>query len=77
VATGGETARALLVAAGVPALRLAGEVEAGVPLAAALGAGPVRGLPVITKAGAFGTEETLARCLEALLALPCSREEPP
>ena len=75
VATGGETARALLAAAGVPALRLAGEVEPGVPLGAALGNGPARGLPVVTKAGAFGTEATLARCVEALMALPRAEEE--
>lgn len=75
VATGGETARALLAAAGVPALRLAGEVEPGVPLGAALGDGPARGLPVVTKAGAFGGEATLARCVEALMALPCAEEE--
>lgn len=74
VATGGETARALLAAAGVPALRLAGEVEPGVPLGTALGSGPARGLPVITKAGAFGNKATLVRCVEALHALPGAGE---
>ena len=77
IATGGETARALLAAAGIPALRLVGEVEPGVPLGLALGTGPARGLPVVTKAGAFGTEATLARCVEALRALPCAGEERP
>jgi uncharacterized protein YgbK (DUF1537 family) len=71
VATGGETARALLAAAGIPSLRLAGEVEPGVPLGIALGTGKARGLPVVTKAGAFGNEATLVRCVDALLALPC------
>jgi uncharacterized protein YgbK (DUF1537 family) len=66
VATGGETARALLGAAGVAGLRLVGEVEPGVPLGIALGSG----LALVTKAGAFGNEATLARCVAALLALP-------
>jgi len=68
VATGGETARALLAAASVASLRLAGEVEAGVPLGIALGDGPASGLAVVTKAGAFGNDATLARCVAALRA---------
>ena len=72
VVTGGETARALLAAAAVPGLRLAGEVEPGVPLGIALGSGPACGLPVVTKAGAFGSDATLAGCVAALLALPCA-----
>ncbi len=63
VATGGETARAILTRAGVPGLRIHGEVEPGVPLTSALGAS---GLPVITKAGAFGDGETLVRCIDAI-----------
>jgi uncharacterized protein YgbK (DUF1537 family) len=70
VVTGGETARALLAAAGVAGLRLAGEVEPGVPLGIALGSGPACGLPVVTKAGAFGGDATLAGCVAALRALP-------
>jgi uncharacterized protein YgbK (DUF1537 family) len=66
VATGGETARALLAAASIAGLRLAGEVEPGVPLGLALGSG----LAVVTKAGAFGGDNTLAGCVAALLALP-------
>ncbi len=60
--TGGEIARAVLVAAGVRELALAGEVEPGVVLnhAAELGA------PVVTKAGAFGDEDTLIRAVSAL-----------
>jgi 4-hydroxythreonine-4-phosphate dehydrogenase len=61
IATGGETARALLLAAGVPALRLAAQVEPGVPLSYAAG-GAAASLPVITKAGAFGDPETLRSC---------------
>lgn len=59
IATGGETARAVLTAMGVKGLRLLGDVEPGVPISVALG---VRSMPVITKAGAFGSEQTLSRC---------------
>jgi 4-hydroxythreonine-4-phosphate dehydrogenase len=63
VLTGGETARAVLTAARVTALRLLDEVEPGVPLA--LATGP-RVIPVVTKAGAFGDSRTLLRCRAAL-----------
>ena len=63
VLTGGETARAVLTTASVTALRLLDEVEPGVPLA--LATGP-RIIPVITKAGAFGDNQTLLRCRNAL-----------
>jgi 4-hydroxythreonine-4-phosphate dehydrogenase len=61
--TGGETARAILSALGATGLRLAGEIEPGVPLSVATGIKPI---PVITKAGAFGSRETLFRCYEML-----------
>jgi D-threonate/D-erythronate kinase len=64
--TGGETARALLDAAGAAGIRLLGEVEPGVPLGTAVG---WRDLPVVTKAGAFGTERTLVHCRAALRQL--------
>mgnify|MGYP001109744584 CR=1 FL=1 len=63
VATGGETARALLTAMGVPSLRLVDEVERGVPRAVARLATP---LPIVTKAGAFGDRQTLVRSRAAL-----------
>jgi len=66
IATGGETARALLVASGVTGLRLLREVEPGVPLAVSSGA---RQIPVITKSGSFGTRATLAYCVQALRRL--------
>ena len=69
IATGGETARAVLGLTGVSGLRLVGEIEPGVPLAMAAGL-PGTPLPVVTKAGAFGDEFTLIRCAEALQALP-------
>ena len=63
IATGGETALALLSAMAYRGLRLVGEIEAGVPLAIASGPRP---LPVITKAGAFGSRDTLLHCYQAL-----------
>ena len=59
VSTGGETARAVLQAVGATGLRLVSELEPGVPLSVTEGWGPV---PVITKAGAFGTVDTLRHC---------------
>ncbi|AYN96650.1 four-carbon acid sugar kinase family protein [Pseudomonas sp. LTJR-52] len=59
IATGGETARAMLGAVGIGSLKLQCEVEAGVafgrPIASRDGYRP----GVITKAGAFGTDHAL------------------
>jgi uncharacterized protein YgbK (DUF1537 family) len=63
IATGGETARAILTAMGSTALRLVGEVEPGVPLSVAANGTPIN---VITKAGAFGARDTLMHCYETL-----------
>ena len=52
IATGGDIARAVLGALGAAGLHLLGEVEPGVPLGIADAKRPV---PVVTKAGAFGT----------------------
>jgi uncharacterized protein YgbK (DUF1537 family) len=71
--TGGETARCLLNAAGAVGIRLVGEVEPGVPL------GTVEGwhnLPIVTKAGAFGTPQTLVRCRAALRRFLALRIQP-
>lgn len=65
--TGGETARALLTAVGVTAIRLFGEIAPGVPWGETEGA--LR-LPVITKAGGFGDAHTLRRCLAHFRSLP-------
>jgi D-threonate/D-erythronate kinase len=59
VLTGGETARAVLTAAGVTRLVVAGEVEPGVVHSHV----PELDLHVVTKAGAFGDPDTLVRCL--------------
>jgi uncharacterized protein YgbK (DUF1537 family) len=64
--TGGETARAVLDAVGISGIRLAGEVEPGVPLGTGEGGGGYARIPIITKAGAFGDPETLVRCRAAL-----------
>lgn len=60
VATGGETAREVLDALGIRQLHLLGEVEAGVPFSVA--DRWERPLPVITKAGAFGSPQALVHC---------------
>ncbi|MGW3625039.1 four-carbon acid sugar kinase family protein [Streptomyces sp. NPDC000880] len=61
VATGGETARAVLLAVGVHTLAVEGEVEPGVVRMRTPG-----GLTVITKAGAFGDPGTLLRATRTL-----------
>jgi len=63
IVTGGETARAVLVASDITTLRLLREVEQGVPLALSAGA---RQIPVITKSGSFGERATLAYCVQVL-----------
>ena len=63
VATGGETAAALLAHLGVKGLRLVDEIEPGIPLGLTLGEVSV---PVVTKAGGFGNEECLKRILSRL-----------
>jgi uncharacterized protein YgbK (DUF1537 family) len=70
VATGGETACALLSRLGVHGIRLIDEVEPGVPFGMSLGA---RSIPVVTKAGAFGDADTLRRCLDRLKAISPAR----
>jgi uncharacterized protein YgbK (DUF1537 family) len=67
VATGGETARAVLDALGIHRLRLLGEVEPGLPFSIA--DCWVRHLPVLTKAGAFGSPLALVRCRDFLREL--------
>ena len=64
VLTGGETARAVLSRRGVTGLRLLNELEPGVVLARTE---PHPG-HVITKAGGFGTRETLHRAISAVRA---------
>jgi D-threonate/D-erythronate kinase len=70
VATGGDTATAVLRAWDTTALRLVGEVEPGVALSTSVAPHPV---PVVTKAGGFGTPDTLVQArakLESVLSSP-------
>lgn len=62
VATGGETAKALLDAAGIHHLRLVDELEPGVALSVS-----DQGMPVVTKAGAFGGDTTLYKVWRTLV----------
>jgi 4-hydroxythreonine-4-phosphate dehydrogenase len=69
-ATGGETACALLGRLGVTGIRLLDELEPGVPLGVTIGRAPdMHAIPVMTKAGAFGTADTIVRSLERLRTL--------
>ncbi|MDR2726884.1 MAG: 4-hydroxythreonine-4-phosphate dehydrogenase PdxA, partial [Deltaproteobacteria bacterium] len=63
--TGGDMAVRVLAALECRTARIEREVESGVPLVRLQG-GVCPGLAVITKAGAFGNDETLRRCLAAL-----------
>lgn len=67
VITGGETARAVFRAWGIPGMQVVGEVESGLPYSVT--AGWHRQLPVLTKAGGFGTPGTLLHCREFLSGL--------
>lgn len=66
IATGGDIARAVLAALGAGGVYLRGEVEPGVPIGIADAQRP---LPVVTKAGAFGTPQALVRGRAALKRL--------
>jgi D-threonate/D-erythronate kinase len=66
VATGGDTAAALLKHWGIDGLRLIGEVEPGVPIGLAVGPRP---LIVALKAGAFGSDATLVAARDAVRSL--------
>jgi uncharacterized protein YgbK (DUF1537 family) len=66
VLTGGATAKAVLSGIGVEALRVVSQVEPGVPLSSSVG-GFAEGSPVVTKAGAFGDDNTLVRAVNLLM----------
>src|SRR5439155_10878259 len=66
IATGGETARALLAVMHVSELRLVREIEPGVALACCGGS---RALPVVIKGGAFGSVDTLLNAYRVLSTL--------
>jgi uncharacterized protein YgbK (DUF1537 family) len=62
ILTGGEMAFQILQVLEASGLRLESEVEPAIPFGRLIG-GEFEGLPVITKAGSFGGEETLWHCL--------------
>jgi uncharacterized protein YgbK (DUF1537 family) len=63
ILTGGDTARAVAEALGARGLEIHAEVEPGVPLGRLIGR---TRLPVVTKAGAFGSELALVHALDHL-----------
>ena len=72
IASGGETARAILDAWGVTSLRMIKEIEPGLPFS--FTEGWRRPLPVLTKAGAFGDSQTLLHGWQFLHDLDRSTE---
>lgn len=60
IATGGEAAAALFRATGATMLQLGGEVQPAVPWGVLMD-GAASDLPVVTKAGSFGDDDTLCR----------------
>jgi uncharacterized protein YgbK (DUF1537 family) len=71
VVTGGDTAAGILEAWGISALRLTEEIEIGVPLS--IGEGKRR-MPIVTKAGTFGSDQALTRARARLHDLVRTRE---
>jgi 4-hydroxythreonine-4-phosphate dehydrogenase len=65
--TGGETAHALLKVIGAAGLRLIREIEPGITLSMVRG-GIFDGRPVVIKAGAFGSSDTMRHCQAVLHA---------
>ena len=61
VATGGDGAREVLRALDAGGIALADEVMGGVPLGTLTA--EAAGLPIVTKAGGFGTEDVLVRAV--------------
>lgn len=71
IATGGETARAILTAAGISRLEVQGELAPGVVLSRT-----ETGLNVVTKAGAFGQPDTLLSAWQQLHGRSTASAEP-
>ena len=69
VLVGGDTATRVLDALDCGALDILGEVEPGVPFGLMRG-GAWDGLPIVTKAGSFGSEMTLVNAVDFLTAGP-------
>jgi uncharacterized protein YgbK (DUF1537 family) len=65
IVTGGDAALGVVSALGASAIQVLGEVEPGIPWGMSLG-GDADGLPIVTKAGGFGREETLTAAIDYL-----------
>ncbi len=63
--TGGDTAIGLIRLSGAFGSTIRQEITTGVPLMLVNG-GTFHGLPIVTKAGAFGTRDTLIQCIQRL-----------
>jgi D-threonate/D-erythronate kinase len=63
--TGGDGARALVNALGASGIALRDEITTGVPVGTLTG-GRAEGLPIATKAGGFGGDDTLVRAAHSL-----------
>ena len=64
---GGDGARATLEELGASGIRIVDSLVEGIPLGVVTG-GSADGLPVFTKAGGFGAEDALVRCVERIRA---------
>lgn len=64
ILTGGDVAMAVCTALGASALRLNGEIEAGIPVGCLLD-GPFAGLSLVTKAGGFGSDTLFVKAIES------------
>jgi uncharacterized protein YgbK (DUF1537 family) len=64
--TGGDTADAIITSVAAKGIRILGEIVTGVVQGTLIG-GPLDGLPVVTKAGAFGADDTLMVLHEMLM----------
>jgi len=65
IITGGDTAMAVFKHLGISRVRLVDEILPGVPYGQVVG-GNLAGMDIITKAGAFGAEDALVKCVDFL-----------
>nr|WP_237342364.1 four-carbon acid sugar kinase family protein [Heyndrickxia coagulans] len=65
ILTGGDIAGATCKVLKGDGIRVIGEVEAGIPYGKLFG-GPYDGMPIVTKAGAFGTAQALSKSLQTI-----------
>ncbi|WP_207789173.1 four-carbon acid sugar kinase family protein [Neobacillus terrae] len=65
ILTGGDIAGATCKVLNGEGIRVIGEVEAGIPFGKLFG-GSYDGIPLVTKAGAFGTEQALSKAVQTI-----------